>query len=596
MTIDISSRQRGLKMPRRASWRVLPALPGFLRVGLQRLRKGWQAIVDYFFSSLSRRIVILNLAGLAALLFGILYLNQFRAGLIDARVQSLLTQGEIIAAAIAGNATVDDGALALNPGALSGGDGDDGANDSESFSFGINPEQVAPVLRRLIAPAKLRARVYDNEGALVIDSSFLFTRGEAVRPDALRPGAKPSLLDQAWRSLRGILARDDLPRYLELGATEGRGYPEVVLALGGRSAPVVRVNQRGELIVSVAVPVRKARSAIGALLLSTQGGDIDAIIDAERLAILRVFAVASGVMLVLSLLLSASIAGPVRRLAQAAEKVRGLSKTRGEIPDFTDRQDEIGHLSGALRDMTGALYGRIEAIERFAADVAHELKNPLTSLRSAVETLPLARNDDQRRRLLHVINHDVRRLDRLITDIADASRLDAELQREQGEAIDVGAILIAICSNYNEIGQGSGPAIRLTLENHALGVRTFITNGHGGRLARVFTNLIDNAISFSGKDSSILVAAKREGGVIEIIVDDDGPGIAAEPIERIFERFYTDRPESAFGNNSGLGLSITKQIVEAHRGQIIASNRTAVDGAGATYVAGARFIIRLPAN
>ncbi len=597
MAIQTSTpRRRWLHMARLTLGRALPAHLPFFRAVLLRLRRGRRAIVDYFFSSLSRRIVILNLAGLAALLFGILYLNQFRAGLIDARVQSLLTQGEIIAAAIAGNATVDDGAIALNPGALVGGDGEDSPGDGERLSFGINPEQVAPLLRRLIAPAKLRARVYDNDGALVVDSSFLFTRGEAIRPDALRPGVKPGLLDQAWRSLRAVFARDDLPRYRELGATEGRGYPEVVLALAGRSAPVVRVNERGELIVSVAVPVQKARSAIGALLLSTQGGDIDAIIDAERLAILRVFAVASAVMLVLSLLLSGSIAGPVRRLAEAAEKVRGLSKARAEIPDFTDRQDEIGHLSGALRDMTAALYGRIEAIERFAADVAHELKNPLTSLRSAVETMPLARTDDQRRRLLHVINHDVRRLDRLITDIADASRLDAELQREQRESIDVGAILISICSHYNDTAQTDGPSIRLTLERHALGARTFITSGHGGRLARVFTNLIDNARSFSHQGGEIRVCAKREGGVIEITVDDDGPGIAAEPIERIFERFYTDRPESAFGNNSGLGLSITKQIVEAHRGRIIASNRTISDGDGLPQVAGARFVVRLPAS
>lgn len=562
---------------------------------LPRVRGIGQAISDYFFSSLTRRIVFLNLAGLAALLFGILYLNQFRAGLIEARVQSLLTQGEIISAAIASNATVDNGAIAINPDNLVNGEPEEIRPGDDPLSFGINPAQIAPVLRRLIAPARLRARVYDADGALVIDSSYLFTRGEAWRPDAVHRGTHTSLVDQAWRFMRRFFAREDLPRYVELGPTEGKKYPEVLLALDGRSAPVVRVNQIGELIVSVAVPIQKPRGTIGALLLSTQGGDIDAIIDAERLAILRVFAVASGVMLVLSLLLSASIAGPVRRLAEAAEKVRGLSKSRGEIPDFSERQDEIGHLSGALRDMTGALYARIEAIERFAADVAHELKNPLTSLRSAVETFPLTRTDEQRKRLLDVIHHDVRRLDRLITDIADASRLDAELQRDRSEIINLATTLTAICDGYNHAAGDGETNVRLTLLSHALGAKAYLVDGHGLRLARVFTNLIDNASSFAPAGGEIRINVKREGGVIEITVDDDGPGISAEPIERIFERFYTDRPESAFGNNSGLGLSITKQIIEAHRGKIAASNRSEKDADGHERIAGARFVVRLPA-
>ena len=571
---------------------------GAVRSIAPRLRQSGRAITAYFFSSLSRRIVFLNLAGLAALLFGILYLNQFREGLIEARVQSLLTQGEIISAAIASSATLDDGTISIDPQALVGGEGE--ATTNEPLYFGINPEQVAPVLRRLIAPARLRARVYDHDGALIIDSSFLFTRGEAWRPDAPRPGARPSLTDQAWRYLRSVFARDDLPRYLELGPTQGRGYPEVEHALAGRSASVVRVNLRGELIVSVAVPVQKARNAVGALLLSTQGGDIDAIIDAERLAILRVFVVAAAVMLVLSLLLSASIAGPVRRLAEAAERMRGLSKSREEIPDFTDRHDEIGHLSGALREMTGALYGRIEAIERFAADVAHELKNPLTSLRSAVETLPLTRTDDQRRRLLEVINHDVRRLDRLITDIADASRLDAELQRDKTQPIDLAAILTAICEGQNETRLEDDPHIQLAILAHLLGAKAFIINGHDTRLARVFINLIDNAKSFSPAQGShakggIRVAVRRTGSTIEVTIEDDGPGISVEPIERIFERFYTDRPESAFGNNSGLGLSISKQIVEAHRGTIMAVNRKQILPDGSERVCGAQFIVKLPA-
>ena len=190
--------------------------------------------------------------------------------------------------------------------------------------------------------------------------------------------------------------------------------------------------------------------------MSTQGGDIDQAVQAERLAILKVFLVAAGIMSVLSVLLAGTIAGPVRRLADGADRVRRRVRGRVEIPDFTRRRDEIGHLSGNLREMTDALYSRIEAIERFAADVAHELKNPLTSLRSAVETLPLARSDPSRTRLLAVIQHDVKRLDRLISDISDASRLDAELQRQEAAPVDLARLLPAVVTVANEVKRDDG--------------------------------------------------------------------------------------------------------------------------------------------
>ena len=270
-------------------------------------------------------------------------------------------------------------------------------------------------------------------------------------------------------AIRTWFNRGDLPLYRELGPENGNGYQEVAQALDGQKSSMVRVNERGEVIVSVAVPVQRFRSPTvhGALMLSTQGDDIDHMVTAERLAILKVGGVASAVMIVLSLLLASTIAGPVRRLADSAERVRRRIRTRVEIPDFTRRRDEIGHLSRALRDMTDALYNRIEAIEMFAADVAHELKNPLTSLRSAVETLPLARNENSRSRLLAVIEHDVRRLDRLISDISDASRLDAELQRQDMTLVDVRRLLTTLTTVANETRHGNNVAVEVRFEGRS---------------------------------------------------------------------------------------------------------------------------------
>ena len=329
--------------------------------------------------------------------------------------------------------------------------------------------------------------------------------------------------------------------------------------------------------------------------MSTQGGDIDKIVQAERRAIFRVFAVAATVMVLLSLLLASTIASPLRRLAAAAVRVRRGVKSREEIPDFSDRQDEIGNLSTALRDMTSALYARIDAIESFAADVSHELKNPLTSLRSAVETLPLAKNDDSRRRLMDVIQHDVRRLDRLITDISDASRLDAELVREDESKVDLRALLTNIVSASREVRRNkSGTVIELKIGRPPPGRRNFVVSGHDLRLGQVFSNLIENARSFVPDDNGrITVTLSHTGTMVRIMVEDNGPGIRAEEIERIFERFYTDRPSGeAFGQNSGLGLSISRQIIEAHRGTITAEN-IRVPGELGT-VLGARFVVDLP--
>jgi two-component system, OmpR family, sensor histidine kinase ChvG len=560
------------------------------------LRRAWRFFVAQSFSSLTRRIVSLNVAGLLALVIGILYLSQFRAGLIDARVQSLLVQGEIIAGAIAASATVETDAITIDPDKLlelQTGETYGPADEFGALEFPINPERIAPVLRRLVSPTNTRARIYDNNGVLILDSRSLYGRGDVLRFDLPPPAVeKPGILERTWITLRTWLGRGDLPLYKELGPENGRGYAEVTLSLAGQKASMVRVNDRGEVIVSVAVPVQRFRAVHGALMLSTQGGDIDQMVESERLAIVKIFLILAGVMVVLSVLFAGTIASPVRRLAESAERVRRRIRSRVEIPDFTHRRDEIGHLSGTLREMTKALYRRIEAIESFAADVAHELKNPLTSLRSAVETLPVAKTEESRNRLLAVIQHDVRRLDRLISDIADASRLDAELQRQDATPVDLIKLLNTVVTVANEVRQDAGAGVELAFKGNP---KQFVIPGHDSRLGQVFDNLIANARSFSPSEGTVRVTCYALKNEIEIVVDDDGPGIQPDALERIFERFYTDRPEHGFGQNSGLGLSISKQIVDAHGGRIWAENRMSAAGDGEPRVLGARFVVLLPA-
>jgi two-component system sensor histidine kinase ChvG len=541
---------------------------------LDLARRAGRYVSALTFSSLTRRIVSLNLIGLIAMLAGILYLSQFRAGLIDARAQSLLVQAEIISGAIAASATVETNAITVDPERLldlKPGESY-GPNDEmlSSLEFPINPERVAPVLRRLISPTKTRARIYDRDGVLVLDSRNLYGRGDVLRFELAPPtNEKPGFAERTMIAIRTWLNRGDLPPYRELGPENGNGYQEVQQALDGKKGSMVRINDRGEVIVSVAVPVQRFRAVHGALMLSTQGDDIDQMVTAERIAILKVFGIAAAVMIVLSLLLASTIAGPMRRLADSAERIRRRTKSRVEIPDFSARGDEIGHLSRALRDMTDALYNRIEGIERFAADVAHELKNPLTSMRSAVETLPLARSDDSRSRLLAVIEHDVRRLDRLISDISDASRLETNHEND----------------------------VKVEARFEGSPSDSFSAPGHDSRLGQVIANLLSNAQSFSRPGSKVRITCRRVRNEIEIVVDDDGPGIRPGALEKIFERFYTDRPHQGFGQNSGLGLSISKQIVEAHGGRLWAENRPGpVDAEGDARIAGARFVVRLPAR
>jgi two-component system sensor histidine kinase ChvG len=527
-------------------------------------------------SRLTRRIVGFNLIGLGLLVAGVLVLNDFRDQLVELRTEALETQGEIIAITLAESAGTEAPA-------------------------GLDVEKARVVIDRLVQPADVRAQIFDRGGRLMTDSRLLAGRRDGVevgtlpadRFERLAPepeGGWPAALRRWLRDL----TLDGWSRDPDLGVVGGVARErEVYAALGGETARGQRINARGELIVSVSVPVMRLGKVLGALVLSTRGGDIDAVVQGERISILQVFLVALAVSVVLSILLANAISRPIERRAEAALRAErggvrsGAGQGRVDLPDLSYRGDEIGHLSGALGRMTAALYSRIEATESFAADVAHEIKNPLSSLRSAVETLPHVRRDEDRERLLAIIREDVARLDRLVTDISNASRLDAELVREERESFDLAALLESLAEHNRFKAERRGAELTLTLPQRPL---TML--GIEARLAQVFVNLIENAVSFTPEGGRIRLEAVRLGdGRLRVTVEDDGPGIPDAALASVFERFYSERPDSeAFGAHSGLGLSISRQIVEAHGGEIRAENV----GAPGDPRRGARFVVDLP--
>jgi len=543
---------------------------------------------------LTSRIILINVAGLVILVAGILYFNQTRTGLIAVREESLMTQAQIMAAAVASTAAADTDTFVIDPDLFLeqqlGTKNPAGSGGYQDFDFPINPEQAGRVLRQLVTSTTTRARIFDRDGQMVVDSRHFYGRGEILRFD-LPPinAAKPSFVVDMWARFNAWVFANNYPLQKPYGLDNGKDFSEIRLALTGLPITKKAVNEKNEIIIIVAVPIQRLKAVQGALILSTKGGEIDDVLKKERKVILLTFAVAVLVAILLSLSLAGHIAEPVRRLSAAAERIRRGVNNRVEIPDFTYRRDEVGHLSGALRDMTESLYNRIDAIEAFAADVAHEIKNPLTSLRSAVETLELAKTPEQRHRLIEVVNDDVRRLDRLISDISDASRLDAELVRTQSEAVDLHKLLEMLVRLHEDVA--SKRDIELSFEVETRGTRAssqagFSVMGHDNRLGQVVANLLTNAISFAPADSQISVKLLRDGDMVEFSIDDEGPGIPPDNLEKIFDRFYTDRPEASFGKNSGLGLSISRQIIEAYRGTITAENLE--NGQGA------RFIVRIP--
>ena len=511
------------------------------------------------FSALTWRIILFNTFALLVLIGGVLLVQTSGRSLIDERISGIRQQAQIVASTLAEYATDED-------------------------TRTLKQDDAESLLRQLIAPTPLRARLYDDTGKLETDTRELLPRNVVQTVD-LPPLDFWSQLAQAWHrvfdSVMGIRPFSRPPVYFEAG-DNGRVYAEVNAALNGDTATAERVDEQNKLLLSVAVPIQRFKAIYGVLMVSTEGGDIDDILREERLTLIEVFLVAVAVMFVSSLYLAGFIAEPIRRLAAAADKVRSGRAGRETIPRMADRHDEIGELSESLSAMTRALYDRIDAIESFAADVAHELKNPLTSLKSAVEMFARAKDDDSRAKMMEIVRNDVRRIDRLISDISDASRLDAELSRETATPVKLCHLLNTIAEVYKltEIPRGIALSLHLDLPPDATVL------GRDERLGQIFRNLIDNAISFSPDNGAVRIAAQARSGRATVSVEDDGPGIPPDNLESVFQRFYTERPaEHGFGNNSGLGLSIARQIAEGAGGSIRAENHDPH---------GARFVVELP--
>jgi two-component system sensor histidine kinase ChvG len=510
-------------------------------------------------SVLRWRIILLNTIVFAVLIAGVTWVQTSRVGLVDERLTGVEEETRVVAATLAEYATVTE-------------------------SQAINFQSASELLRDLLGPTRLRARLYDTDGQLIVDTRYLLARNvvQAVELPPIDPWSRfKQWATRVYDSIMGVRPNAHYEPYFE-GGQDGKVYVEVTTALLGVTASTKRVDEHNKLVLSTAAPVQRFKAIYGVLYVSTEGGDIDDILRLERTKLIEVFALATLLMIGASLYLSWNIAEPMRHLAEAADRVRQGRSGRETIPDMRDRGDEIGDLAEAMSTMTRALYDRIDAIESFAADVAHEIKNPLTSLRSAVDMFVRAKDEDSRTRLLNIVRADVKRVDRLITDISDASRLDAELSRETATPIDIAKLLETIVEIYQmmELPRGVTIVLKIDLPPDAA------VMGRGERLGQVFRNLVDNAVSFSLQDGIVTITARTDPGLVVVTVDDTGPGIPPDNIETIFNRFYTERPqEHDFGKNSGLGLSIARQITEGTGGRIWAENRPQ---------GGARFVVELP--
>ena len=512
----------------------------------------WSKRLPFGRSRLGRAIFALNLLSLLVLIVGAWGISQLREGLTRAEEESLRAQAQTTAEVIADVAT-------------------EGVPEPH-----LEGNYAAVVLARFI-PEGQRARLFDAQGNLISDS---YAVAEGVTVHSLPPARKPGDPAPADRTAQKVSLRTAAQQAL---------HGEVMEALSGATVIKRRPNEHGVKVVSVSIPLRRVKAVLGVLTL--EGGDIDKIVAKQRWALVPFIVIALVVTVLSWLLLNWLVSRPIQRLSAAADRVR-LSQAREiSLPDLESRKDEIGDLAKSLESMTATLWRRMEEIDRFAADVSHEIKNPLTSIRSALETLKLVRDEAAKERLMNVINQDVYRLDRLITDISNASRLDAELSRDQPKKLEVGALIDDIVSLYQQSRREGEPEVAFS---RRVPPANAYVDGREGPLGQVFRNVIDNARSFSPPDGSVRVtlepgAAPRQ---LRIIIEDDGPGIPEDNLETIFQRFYTSRPKgTSFGRNSGLGLSISRQIIEAHRGRIWAENRTSASGT----IEGARFCILLPA-
>jgi two-component system sensor histidine kinase ChvG len=514
---------------------------------------GFEQLTRIRTSALARRIITFNLIALCILLVGMLYLNQHKGGMGVEKQSSMVIESELYSHVLE--------ARLLDP-----------------TISGTKLIEGLPVSEGLIA------RVYLMDETLAAQAEgpkTKFTKGSGI---------------VAWLGS----ALDFLPG---LGAAKGNveqiseqsfANEMAKLALGGKGLISRNTTQAGETILAASRPIVVEGSVAGALVLTSQPGYLDGLMASEQQAVLRLFLLAVVVSILLSIALANTIANPIHDLARAAEagttkEGRQGDASRVRIPDLSGRPDEIGRLSRAMRDMTSALYDRIDTNEEFAADVAHEIKNPLASLRSAVETLRIAPEGDGRNRLMDVIEHDVRRLDRLVSDISNASRLDSELVKEEEEVFDLTLMLSRIAEFHTH--EASDKDVEVIWDEPEVPI---MFDGMEARLAQVFVNLISNAISFCGPGDAVRVWARKKDNRVLIVVEDTGPGIPEEALKKVFTRFYSERPEHDYGNNSGLGLSISKQIVEAHKGVIWAENIRNLDADDEDARLGARFVVGLP--
>ncbi len=520
-------------------------------------------------SPLARKIITFNLIALIVLVAGLLYLSPSRDSLAFQRANGLVSEAELIAD------TFEAQLPATAPVNLITGDGVDATETLE----GLDLRGGAQIF------------VFGPDGTLVASAR---PESSASLPDFLPDLSRPIISDSLawlWETVVGSLA---------LGVTREAFVLEDALvdmlpqSLAGQTVVETLVNDDRQSLFAVATPIQQNGRAVGIIALASAAGEIDALVDQQRELVLQMFILGVVVSVGLGLILASTIANPLAELADAAEfgrkkNARKMSPSRIRIPDLTARPDEIGRLSGALRGMVAALYDRIEGNEQFAADVAHEIKNPLASLRSAVGTMRIAKRDDQRERLLKVIEHDVDRLDRLVSDISNASRLDSELVRDEEEPFDLLNLLGSLCEHLGREASTKGIEFIVDLPEEPITVM-----GLEGRLAQVFVNLISNAISFCEDGDAIRVWARKRDNRVLAVVEDTGPGIPEDALVKVFKRFYSERPAGQFGNNSGLGLAISKQIVEAHGGVIWAENIRPTEADVTSDPLGARFVVGLP--
>jgi len=514
-------------------------------------------------TSLTLKIISVNVIALIMLLFGVLYLGQYQNSIIESKLQNFEREADIISLAISG----------IDP---------------------YSPDTKDKILQ-MIDGTDQEIKVFDENANLIFSrksSSNILPKREDLN--------SIKILKNTASLITSILPdTKTIPNYPENINDNPLNTPNLKEALAGIASLSAWQDREEEIVLSAGLPIIKNEQTIGALIIIRQGHDIKRAIGEVWRGIIKIFFATLLITIILSIFLAGTIAKPLKKLANAAEAVRTGRATGEDIPDLSGRYDEIGDLSLVLRSMTDALWAKMDSIESFAADVSHELKNPLTSLKSAIETLQKVKKKADREKLLDIINHDIHRMDRLITDISSASRLDAELSREAFNEIEITAIINELLESYKnpiqrEPGISQEKEVFITTSGKTIQLITnadqdCYINGAPNRLKQVFQNLIDNALSFSQENAKITVTINRGEKLIAIHIDDEGPGIPENKLETIFDRFYTERPEEFYGQNSGLGLSICKQIIESHRGEIFAENRRDDKG----NIIGARFNVIL---